>query len=127
MKKIPQSDEKILLAWANNGSPYIAKNSLQLWNGFSSYQLILEKNPNLPNIMTEKLLDAMHSARKTFIKYEADEKARRALRHPVRAREETFDPGDSVFYKKEEKNRWLGPDKVISQDGWVVFVTHDGV
>ena len=47
----PKSDEKILLAWTN-----VAKNSLQMWNSFSSYQLVLGKNPNLPNIMTEKLL-----------------------------------------------------------------------
>ena len=74
----PKTDEKILLAWA-----YVAKNSLQMWNGFSSYQLILGKNPTLPNIMTERLpalqgvttseirkhhLDAMHSTRKTLVK-----------------------------------------------------------
>ena len=79
-----KSDEKILLSWAN-----VAKNSLQMWNGFSSYHLVLGKNSNLPNIMTEKLpalqgvttseilkhyLDAMHSARKAFVKCEADEK-----------------------------------------------------
>ena len=96
----------------------LPKNSLQMWNGFSSYKLVLRMNPNLPNIMTEKLpalqgvttseilkhhLDAMHSARKAFIKYETDEKIRRALCHPIGATEETFDPGDSVFYKKEGK------------------------
>ena len=125
----PKSDEKILLAWAN-----VAKNSLQMWNGFSSYQLVLGKNLNLPNIMTEKLpalqgvttseilkhhLDAMHSARKAFVKCEADEKICRALRHLVRATEETFNPGDSVFHEKEGKNRWLGPGKVIfKMAGW---------
>ena len=133
----PKSDEKILLVWAN-----VTKNSLQMWNGFSSYQLVLGKNSNLPNIMTEKLpalqgvttseilkhhLDAMHSARKMFVKCEADEKIRRVLCHPVRATEETFNPGDSVFYKKEGKNRWLGPGKVIFQDGRVVFVRYGGV
>ena len=46
----PHTNEKLLLAWAN-----VAKNSLQMWNAFSSYQLVLGKNPNLPNIMTEKL------------------------------------------------------------------------
>ena len=80
----PKSDEKILLAWDN-----VAKNSVEMWNGFSSYQLVLGKDPSLPNIMTEKLpalqgvttseilnhhLYAMHSARKAFIKCEADEK-----------------------------------------------------
>ena len=89
----PKSDEKILLAWAN-----VAKNSIQIWNSFSSYQLVLGKHPNLPNIMIEKLpalqgvttsetlkhhLDVMHSAKKTFVKCEAEEKIRRALLHEI--------------------------------------------
>ena len=111
----PHLKEKTLLAWAN-----VAKNSLQMWNGFSSYQLVLGKNPNLPNIMTEKLpalqsvttseilknhLDAMYSARTAFMKCQADEKIRRALRHPIRATEEIFLPGDHVFYKRDGSNK----------------------
>ena len=103
-----KSDKKILLGWTN-----VAKNSLQMWNGLSSYQLAPGKNPNLPNIMTEKLpalqgvttseilkyhLNAMHSARKAFIKCEADEKIRRALHHPIRATVETFNPA-KLFFK----------------------------
>ena len=132
----PHTNEKLLLAWAN-----VAKNSLQMWNGFSSYQLVLGKNPNLPNIMTEKLpalqgvtsseilkthLDALFSARRAFMKCEADEKIRRALRQQIRTSEEVFVPGDSVFYKRDGSNKWLGPGKVIFQDGKVVFVRHGG-
>lgn len=132
----PHTNEKLLLAWAN-----VAKNSLQMWNGFSSYQLVLGKNPNLPNIMTEKLpalqgvtsseilkthLDALYAARRAFMKCEADEKIRRALRHQIRASEEVFLPGDGVFYKRDGSNKWLGPGKVIFQDGKVVFVRHGG-
>ena len=73
----PHTNEKLLLAWAN-----VAKNSIQMWNGFSSFQLVLGKNPNLPNIMTEKLpalqgvtsseilkthLDALFSARRALL------------------------------------------------------------
>ena len=132
----PHTNEKLLLAWAN-----VAKNSLQMWNGFSSYQLVLGKNSNLPNIMTEKLpalqgvtsseilkthLDALFSARRAFMKCEADEKIRRALRHQIRTSEEIFGPGDSVFYKRDGSNKWLGPGKIIFQDGKVVFVRHGG-
>ena len=46
----PDLSEDVLLCWAN-----MAKNSLQMWHGFSSYQLVFGTNPNLPNIMTEKL------------------------------------------------------------------------
>ena len=132
----PHLKEKTLLAWAN-----VAKNSLQMWNGFSSYQLVLGKNPNLPNIMTEKLpalqgittseilknhLDAMYSARKAFMKCQANELIRRALRHPIRTTDEVFLPGEHVFYKRDGSNKWLGPGKVIFQDGRVVFVRHGG-
>ena len=90
-----------------------------------------EKLPALQGVTTSEILkhhlDAMHSARKVFVKCEADEKIRRVLCHPVRATEETFNPGDNVFYKKEGKNRWLGPGKVIFQDGRVVFVRYGGV
>ena len=133
----PGTDVNVLLAWAN-----VAKNSLQMWNGFSSYQLVLGRNPNIPNIMHEKLpalegstsseilknhLDGLHSARQAFIKCEADEKIRRALRHQIRSCETKFYPGEKVFYKREGNARWLGPAKVIFQDGSIVFVRHGGV
>ena len=132
----PHTNEKLLFAWAN-----VAKNLLQMWNGFSSSQLVLGKNPNLPNIVTMKLpalqgvssseilkthLDALFSTRRAFMKSEADEKIRRALRHQIRTSEEVFGPGDSVFYKRDGSNKWLGPGKVIFQDGKVVFVRHGG-
>ena len=39
---------EVLLCWACN-----ARNALQMWHGYSSYQLVFGKNPNLPNIMTD--------------------------------------------------------------------------
>ena len=32
-----------------------------------------------------------------------------------------------MFYKREGKDRWLGPGKVVFQDGKVVFVRHGGI
>ena len=133
----PHTNEKLLLAWAT-----VAKNSLQMWYGFSSYQLVLGKNPNLTNIMTQKLpalqgvtsneilkthLDALFSARRAFMRCEADEKIRRALRHQIRTSEVVSGPGNSVFYKRDGSNKWLGPGKVIFQEGKVVFVRHGGI
>ena len=43
------------------------------------------------------------------------------------ASEQVFENGDRVFYKREGKERWLGPGKVVFQDGKVVFVRHGGV
>jgi hypothetical protein len=127
----------VLLCWAN-----MARNSMQMWHGFSSNQLVFGVNPNLPNIMSDNVsalqgsttsetfaehVNALHSARHAFIKSESDERIRRALRHKVRASEERYENGDRVFYKREGKDKWLGPGKVVFQDGKVVFVRHGSV
>lgn len=130
-------NSQTLLSWAN-----MARNSLQMWNGYSSHQLVFGENPNLPNIMNDTLpalegttsseifaqhLNALHAARKVFIQTEADERIRRALRNKVRASEQVFENGDRVFYKREGKKRWLWPGKVVFQDGKVVFVRHGAI
>ena len=133
----PNISIEVLLCWACN-----ARNALQMWHGYSSYQLVFGKNPNLPNIMTDNLpalkgatwskvlfnhLNALHSARQAYIKSESEERVRRALRHKIRASEQHFVNGDKVFYKRPGKEKWLGPGKVVFQDGKVVFVRHGGV
>ena len=130
-------NSQTLLSWAN-----MARNSLQMWNGYSSHQLVFGENPNLPNIMQDTLpalegttrsevfsqhLNALHATRKAFIQSEAGERIRRALRNKVRASEQVFMNGDRVFYKRVGKERWLGLGKVVFQDGKVVFVRHGGV
>lgn len=130
-------NEQSLLCWAN-----MARNTLQMWNGFSSHQLVFGWNPNLPNIMTDKLpalegrtlsetfakhLNLLHGTRRAYIEVEADERIRRALLNKVRAAEQSYTNGDVVYYKREGKDRWLGPGRVVFQDGKVVFVRHGGV
>lgn len=133
----PATALSTLLCWTN-----MAKNALQMWQGYSSYQLVFGKNPNLPSIMCEKLpalegytrsevfakhLNTLHAARRAFIESEANERLRRALRSKVRVSEQVFENGDSVYYKRDGKEKWLGPAKVVFQDGKVVFVRHGGV
>ena len=135
-EQCPNTPIEVLLCWAN-----MARNSLQMWHGFSSYQLVFGKNPNLPNILTDGLpalsgtttsevltthLNALHAARKAFIESEAHERIRRALRSKVRASEQHFENGNRVYYKREGSDRWLGPAKVIFQDGKVIFIRHGG-
>ena len=127
----------VLLCWTN-----MAKNALQMYHGYSSYQIVFGRNPNLPNIMNVSLtalhgktsseiiamhLNALQPARKAFVQSEADERVRRALRSKVRASEQVFNPGDRVYYKREGHEMWLGPGKVVCQDGKVIFVRHGGV
>ena len=86
-----------LLSWAN-----MARNPLQMWNGFSCHQLVFGENPNLPNLINDNLpalegtmssevfarhLNTLHAARRVFIQTEADERMTRALRNKVRASE----------------------------------------
>ena len=82
----PKTSPNILLTWAN-----VACNLLQMWHGYSSYQLVFGTNPNLFNIMTDNLtalqgatsskilakhLQALHESHKAFIHSEADEHIR---------------------------------------------------
>ena len=141
VEKILEDDPKLPLSqaisWGIN-----AKNCLQMWNGFSSYQLVFGQNPNLPNVMINKLpalegttsseivashLNALHSARRAYIEVESSEKVRRALKHKIRANTTKFSMGDKVFYKRDGNNKWKGPGKVIGQDGKIVFVRQGNV
>ena len=132
----PKVDINVLLGWAN-----MAKNSLHTHHGFSSHQLVFGTNPNLPNLLTAnppalggetmskifaEHLNTLHSAREAFIKSEADERLRRALRKKITTIEQNYDKGDTVLYKKEGKTMWLGPATVVAQDGKVIFVRHGG-
>ena len=132
----PNTDINVLIGWAN-----MAKNSIHNHHGFSSHQLVFGTNPNLPNILTAsppslegttmsqifaKHLNALHSAREEFIKSEADERLRRALRHKISNTEQNFKHGEYVYYKRDGKPMWLGPAKVVAQDGKVVFIRHGG-
>ena len=49
------------------------------------------------------------------------------MRTKVRAAVQIYQNGDTVFYKQEGKQRWLGPASVVFQDGKVVFVRHGGI
>ena len=87
-----------LLLWAN-----MARNSLQMWNGFSSNQLVFRKTPDLLNIMQAELpalegstssktfhkhMNALHEVCKAYIQSEADERIRCAWWSKVRASEQ---------------------------------------
>lgn len=124
------------LAWAG-----MAKNSLQMVYGYSPNQLVFGKNPNLPNILTgsppaleettssEALanhLNLLHASRKAFIKSEACSKIKAALRAKIRTSEESYDNGDVVYYRRAKDGKWMGPGKVVFQDGKIIFLRNGG-
>ena len=113
-----------------------------MWNGYSSYQFVYGKNPNLPNVLVDeppclsnstfsetfaKHINALHEARKSFLETENSERIRRALCHKIRTSCENFEHGDKVYYKRENSNKWHGPGTVICKDGKIIFVRHGGV
>ena len=124
---------EIALCWALN-----AKNTLQNIHGFSPYQLVFGRNPNLPSVFTDKLpalegvtksqlvadqLNALHKARQEFIKSESAEKLRRALRGQTRTHSNMkYIQGEEVFYKRDDDKYWQGPGRVIGQDGSQVLI-----
>ena len=139
-EKIMYDDEKmdpeVALAWAVN-----AKNCLPMNNGFSSFQLVFGKNPNLPNILQDTLpalegvstseavaeqIRALHAGRKHFAEVQCDEQIRRALRHKVRAVEKSYPQGTKVYYKRDGQSQWRGKATVIGNDGSVYFLRHQG-
>ena len=132
----PTMDPEVALAWAVN-----AKNCFPMNNGFSSFQLVFGKNPQLPNILNDTLpglegvstskavsehITALHSGRKAFAEVQCDEQTRRALRHKVRAVEKRYEQGSKVYYKRDGQDRWRGPATVIGNDGSVYFLRHQG-
>ena len=117
---------EIALVWAIS-----IKNSLHSVHGLSPNQLVFCRNPNLPSFLNDQLsalegvstsevvasnLNAMHAARKQFIKCESLEKLRRALGHQVRTGiTQSYKNVNVVFYKRSLCDRWLAPGTVI---GW---------
>ena len=129
---------EIALAWAVS-----ARNALSNFSGFCPNQLVFGFNPVLPSIfqndppaldvpeasqIVKDNLNALHKAREDFIKVEADERIKRALRHNIRETlADDLQAGEEVFYKREGSDRWHGPGVVIGRDGKQVLVRHGGV
>lgn len=124
-------NEQSLLCWA-----YMARNVLQMWNRFSSHQLVFGWSPNLPNIMTDKLpalegrtvsktfdkhLNLLHNTRRAYIEAEADKRIRRTLLNKVRAAEQCYENGDLVYYNPKSRDRRLRAGTVVFQNGKKCF------
>ena len=126
---------EIALSWALN-----AKNSMQMFGGYSSYQMLFGRNPGLPNLVDNKLpaleeptvskvvsdnVHAMHKAREEFVSCESKKKLRKALKSNVRTcNDEYFDNGEKVLYKRNNSNVWHGPAVVIGREAQSILIKH---
>ena len=130
----PEIDLECAVAWA-----CAAKNSLSTVHGFSPFQLVFGRQPNIPNIIDEPpnvleakshskaledQLKALHECRTAYMKTQNCEKLKRALRTKMRTAQHVYNPGDYVYYRRQIDDRWLGPGKVVYQDGKVICVRH---
>jgi len=137
IKHDKQLDWETAISWA-----LMAKNSLQNVHGYSPYQLVFGRNPNLPSTLIDRPpalegtttsdvvrshINALHSAKESFVKAECSERIRRALRKQIRPTSEFCEPGDKIYYKRPDSQEWKGPGVVIGQDGPIVFVRHGGM
>ena len=98
--------------------------------GTSSVTTILSSNlPMLETHSSSDLvrenLNALHSARESFIKNENSDKIKKALRHNIRTYAEVnYSPGDKVFYKRRKDKKWQGPAKVLGKETNFVLIRH---
>ena len=67
-------------------------------------------------------IKAIHNSREAFAKAEKCEKLKLALNMKMRAANRDYNPGDLVYYKRDKDDKWLGPAKVIFQDGKVIGI-----
>ena len=125
---------EVALAWAVN-----AKNCLQMFGGFSPYQLLYGRNPRLPGVLYDELpalegttssetiarhLNACHAAMRAFVASQASEKVRRALKAQIRYSRKSFNNGEKVYFKRPGKKEWSGPASVIGMEGKTVILKH---
>ena len=118
-----------------------AKNSLMNVYGFSPNQLVFGRNPNHPAVYSDlppaqrqstvsenilQTLQALHTARLSFIKQESCERLRRALSRQTRSLS-NFLNGDYVYYKRNDSSEWHGPARVLGKDSQQYLLKHGGV
>ena len=132
----PALDFETAIAWS-----CYAKNVLSSIYGFSPYELVFGRKPNVVDILEspptaleikthcqvfDDNMKAMTAAKAAFIKAQNCEKLKLALRSKIRTADHIYQPGDYVYYRREKDDRWLGPGKVMWQDNKVIMIRHGG-
>ena len=132
LRDYPKMSLEQAVAWS-----CAVKNSVTSVYGYSSFEVTFGRAPRLPNIMNDpipvsqvqprsealiKNIEAIQNTRLAFAKAEKCEKLKLALKLKMRAANRDYSPGELVYYRREKDNKWLGPAKVIFQDGKVIGV-----
>ena len=69
----------------------------------------------------------MYAARKAFMEEEASEKLWRAIKGKTRVSTGIiYQPGDLVYYKRDDLNQWKSPVTVLGRENKQILVKHGG-
>lgn len=67
------------------------------------------------------------SVRQSFTKAESSDKFRRALHKQLHLPPDNCVFADKIYYKGLENQAWRCPGVIIFQDGYSVFIIHEGI
>ena len=139
MAKLQMSNDKLKDQEALDFALF-AKNVEPNNKGFSSFQIVYGNNPTIPGVINStpaslstnfesadvrKHLANIDSARDAFREADNNERIKRALKSRIQSsNHEFYKHGDIVFFKEIKTSEWPGPEKVLDQDGKVVFVRY---
>ena len=131
----PDSKPQEILAHALH-----AKNSSQMVHGFSSYQLVFGKLPNIPVLIDvtppmfednirgdvrRKHLNALYSARQAYVKSNPESKSKLALKSNL-CEDVDLQQGEWIYYKREDE-KWKCSAKITGVHGKKLVVSQGGL
>ena len=68
----------------------------------------------------------LSKARSRYAELEFSTRIKKALSCRVISDEGPFHPGQTVYYKRQNKDKWFGLARVLGQDGKIIIVRHGG-
>jgi hypothetical protein len=83
--------------------------------------------PAIESEAVRKLILYRQKAEEIYRRVDSNERIQKSLAQQTYGyQDSTYEPGDSVLFKEEGKDRWAGPAKVIGVEGNKVRVIHSG-
>ena len=132
-RDFPHYKKETLLQWA-----VMVKNSTPSATGFSPFQAVYGKNPQLPSLLTSNIagmreevttkeimesMNALNAARVRFNEALCDNRLSKMIKAKVRRNQTVFKIGDKVFWRSPKSIEKWRQGKVVAVDGKVMWLT----